>query len=34
MKPQLYVANVDEDGIASGNDFTKLVEGRAAGRGK
>src|SRR6202044_203925 len=33
MKPQLYVANVDEDGIADGNDFTKLVEQRAAEEG-
>ncbi len=30
MKPMLYVANVDEAGIASGNDYTKLVELRAA----
>jgi len=30
MKPQLYVANVDEAGIADGNEFTKLVEARAA----
>jgi ribosome-binding ATPase len=33
MKPQLYVANVDEAGIASGNEFTKLVEQRAAEEG-
>jgi GTP-binding protein YchF len=33
MKPQLYVANVDEDGIADGNDFTKLVAQRAAEEG-
>ena len=33
MKPQLYVANVDEDGIADGNEFTKLVEQRAAEEG-
>ena len=30
MKPQLYVANVDEDGIASGNELTAMVEKRAA----
>jgi GTP-binding protein YchF len=30
MKPQLYVANVDEAGIADGNEFTKQVEQRAA----
>lgn len=29
MKPQLYVANVDEDGIADGNEHTELVERRA-----
>ncbi len=33
MKPQLYVANVDEDGIVGGNEFTKLVEQRAAEEG-
>jgi GTP-binding protein YchF len=33
MKPQLYVANVDESGIADGNEFTKLVEQRAAEEG-
>jgi len=33
MKPQLYVANVDEDGIAEGNEFTQLVEQRAAEEG-
>ena len=33
MKPQLYVANVDEDGIIAGNEFTKLVEQRAAEEG-
>ncbi|HVG26326.1 MAG TPA: redox-regulated ATPase YchF [Acidobacteriaceae bacterium] len=33
MKPQLYVANVDESGIASGNDFTAQVEKRAAEEG-
>ena len=33
MKPQLYVANVDEDGIVDGNEFTKLVEQRAAEEG-
>jgi GTP-binding protein YchF len=33
MKPQLYVANVDEAGIADGNEFTKLVEARAAEEG-
>jgi GTP-binding protein YchF len=33
MKPMLYVANVDEAGIASGNDFTALVEKRAAEEG-
>jgi GTP-binding protein YchF len=30
MKPQLYVANVDEAGIANGNEYTALVEQRAA----
>jgi len=30
MKPMLYVANVDEAGIADGNEYTKLVEKRAA----
>ena len=30
MKPMLYVANVDEAGIAEGNEYTKLVEKRAA----
>jgi len=30
MKPQLYVANVDEAGILDGNAYTKLVEQRAA----
>jgi GTP-binding protein YchF len=29
MKPMLYVANVDEAGIASGNEYTALVEARA-----
>ena len=29
MKPMLFVANVDEAGIAEGNDYTKLVELRA-----
>jgi ribosome-binding ATPase len=33
MKPQLYVANVDEDGIVDGNAYTKLVEQRAAEEG-
>jgi GTP-binding protein YchF len=30
MKPMLYVANVDEAGIATGNEFTAVVEKRAA----
>jgi GTP-binding protein YchF len=30
MKPMLYVANVDEAGIANGNEYTTLVEQRAA----
>jgi len=30
MKPMLYVANVDEAGIAKGNEYTPLVEQRAA----
>ncbi len=30
MKPILYVANVDEAGIASGNEYTAVVEKRAA----
>lgn len=29
-KPMLYVANVDEAGIADGNEYTKVVEQRAA----
>jgi GTP-binding protein YchF len=33
MKPQLYVANVDEAGIVLGNEFTKVVETRAAEEG-
>ena len=33
MKPQLYVANVDEAGIADGNQFTAMVEKRAAEEG-
>jgi GTP-binding protein YchF len=33
MKPQLYVANVDEAGIADGNEYTKIVEARAAEEG-
>jgi len=33
MKPQLYVANVDEAAIAGGNEYTKLVEQRAAEEG-
>ena len=33
MKPQLYVANVDEDGIADGNEYTKVVEARAKDEG-
>lgn len=32
-KPQLYVANVDEAGLLSGNDYTKAVEQRAAEEG-
>ncbi len=30
MKPQLYVANVDEAGIEAGNEYTAMVEKRAA----
>ena len=33
MKPQLYVANVDEAGIADGNEYTQQVEKRAAEEG-
>jgi GTP-binding protein YchF len=33
MKPMLYVANVDEAGIAEGNEWTRLVEKRAAEEG-
>ena len=33
MKPQLYVANVDEAGIAAGNEFTAIVEARAKDEG-
>ena len=33
MKPMLYVANVDEAGIANGNEYTSLVEQRAAEEG-
>ncbi len=33
MKPMLYVANVDEAGIANGNQYTALVEKRAAEEG-
>ncbi len=33
MKPMLYVANVDEAGIAEGNEFTAVVEQRAAAEG-
>ena len=33
MKPMLYVANVDEAGIADGNQWTALVEKRAAEEG-
>jgi hypothetical protein len=33
MKPQLYVANVDEAGILDGNAYTKFVEQRAAAEG-
>ena len=33
MKPMLYVANVDEAGIANGNAYTALVEQRAAEEG-
>jgi GTP-binding protein YchF len=32
-KPQLYVANVDEAGLLTGNDYTKAVEQRAAEEG-
>ncbi len=32
-KPQLYVANVDEDGLAGGNAYTAAVEQRAAADG-
>jgi len=33
MKPQLYVANVDEAGIANGNEYTALMEARAREEG-
>jgi hypothetical protein len=33
MKPQLYVANVDEAGILNGNEFTEQVAKRAAEEG-
>jgi GTP-binding protein YchF len=33
MKPQLYVANVDEAGIANGNEYTALVAQRAKEEG-
>ncbi len=33
MKPQLYVANVDEAGITDGNDWTRMVERQAAEEG-
>ena len=33
MKPLLYVANIDEAGIAAGNQYTQLVEQRAAEEG-
>jgi len=33
MKPQLYVGNVDEAGIAHGNEYTQQVEKRAAEEG-
>ncbi|QHN04473.1 redox-regulated ATPase YchF [Granulicella sp. WH15] len=33
MKPQLYVANVDEASLVSGNAYTELVEKRAAEEG-
>ena len=33
MKPMLYVANVDEAGIAEGNEYTALVEKRAKEEG-
>jgi GTP-binding protein YchF len=33
MKPMLYVANVDEAGIAAGNEYTAQVEKRAAEEG-
>src|ERR1700761_5991443 len=33
MKPMLYVANVDEDGIAKGNEYTAQVEQRASEEG-
>ena len=32
-KPQLYVCNVDEDGIKNGNTYTEAVKKRAAGEG-
>jgi GTP-binding protein YchF len=33
MKPQLYVANVDEGGIATGNEYTAMVDKRAVEEG-
>ena len=33
MKPQLYVANVDESGLTEGNSYTALVETRAKEEG-
>ncbi len=33
MKPQLYVANVDEAGLAAGNAYTEVVEQRAEEEG-
>ncbi len=33
MKPQLYVANVDEAGLSEGNAYTSAVEARAAEEG-
>ena len=33
MKPQLYVANVDESGLTEGNAYTALVEKRAKEEG-
>ena len=33
LKPQLYVANVDEAGLSAGNAYTQAVEARAAEEG-